>query len=247
MKNKEKKRTWKRGMILIIVLLLFILQINYASAVGISPAKRTIEYQPGQTERFSYGIWNTEKTESTVKIEAIGGKSRENIVFSETEINFSVGEMMRQIEGAISFPNSTIEQDDFIDVVAKETQKKGAFVNVQLEVKSRIDIKAPPKKIEEVRQKENKKEEVKTETPIQTNISEIKIAPEIKEKRKEINEEEINALLAGALIVLVIMQIYLTIYQVSLTKLSTKEKMKSRKNNENRTHPRPKGQGIYRS
>lgn len=216
---------WKRELVLLAGLLFLILQIDYANAVGISPAKRTIDYQPGQTERFNYGIWNTEKSESTIKIEAIGGKLRENIVFSETEINFSAGEMMRQIEGAISFPESTIEQDDFIDIVAKETPKKGAFVNVQLEVKSRIEIKAPPKK-EEVKVDEikNKAEQVQPTPPTKS------FGREEKKEEKEMNESELNRLLAGVLIVLAIMQVYLMIYQVSIAKsLKKKKETKSRK------------------
>lgn len=230
MKEKRGNRK-KKFMILLVVLLFIFLQINYVSAVGISPAKRTINYQPGQTERFSYGIWNTEKTESSVTIEAIGGKLRENIVFSETEINFSAGETMRQIEGAMSFPDSMIEQDEFIDIVAKETQKKGAFVNVQLEVKSRIDIKAPPKKQTEELVKEEKKE-VKEEKPEQ-KTEENKTSP-IKKENEEINEDNLNKILAGVLIVLVIMQVYLTIYQVSLAKQSAKKKTKSKKKSKNK-------------
>lgn len=211
----------KKYLFYMLILLITLLQINYAFAVGISPAKRTIDYQQGKIEKFSYGIYNNERAESTIKIEARGGKLRDSIVFSEIELNFSSGELMKQIEAAISFPNSTIEQDEYIDVVAKEQQKKGAFVNIQLEVSSRIDIKAPQKEFVEIKEEKTKKGE---EVFVPKEIETPKSKKETKVKEEKLSEKDLMYILSGVLIILIILQIYLTIYQYALTKSKVKNK-----------------------
>ncbi len=215
----------KKCLFYMLILLIAILQINYTLAVGISPAKRTIDYQQGKIEKFSYGIYNNERAESTIKIEARGGKLRDSIVFSEIELNFSSGELMKQIEAAISFPNLTIDQDEYIDVVAKEQQKKGAFVNVQLEVSSRIDIKAPQKEFvenkEEIKEEKDKKREG---VFVPKEIETPKSKKETKVKEEKLSEKDLMYILSGVLIILIILQIYLTIYQYALTKSKVKNK-----------------------
>lgn len=182
-----------------------LLILSDAEAVGISPAQRSIDYESGATKRFSYGIYNNERIESRITLE-VEGRLRDYAALSEKELNFSSGELMKQVELALSFPNKTLEQDEGLSIVAKESPKKGAFVNVQLEIKSKIDIKAPPRKTEEIK-KEAKKEipEIKEETPVKNlTVREI--------KKEKVSEEKTNYSLIATLVFLAVVYLVILIY-----------------------------------
>jgi len=127
--------------------MLSILLIQNVSAIGIAPARKIIDFEPGLEVENSVKVMNNEHKNMKVVMYA-EGELAEFVSFSESEFSFQSGEDEKSIKYTVNLPQEIkIPGEHKIDIVAREVPAKdavdGVSVGVSLAVVSQLVINVP--------------------------------------------------------------------------------------------------------
>jgi hypothetical protein len=88
------------------VLFVLLISLSYSvSALGVSPAGKTINFEPGQTVPLDFFIINSEGNELDVSLSGVGSLS-ESLFFENSRVHVNQGDYRTPIRAAITLPQS---------------------------------------------------------------------------------------------------------------------------------------------
>ena len=130
----------------ILVLLMGIFLIASVSALGVTPARTTIDFQPGLKQTVSFSIVNSENQDMELVIYAQGDLS-ESISLKENAITMSASEGSRQMSYEVSLPSELKPGLNIGEVVVLQLPGKSgsseAYVGAALAVVSQLYVNVP--------------------------------------------------------------------------------------------------------
>ena len=124
-KQRGPKRSGVNLSIALALSLIFLLSIiPSALALGISPAKKIVEYEEGQVMMGTILIVNNERKEMRVSLESIG-ELGDSISIETPLISFSHGEFQKTVSYSITAPPDLEPGIHKAEIVAKELNQEG--------------------------------------------------------------------------------------------------------------------------
>ena len=100
-------------------------------ALGVTPARKVIDFQPGVQHDVSFSLLNDENKEMTVVIYA-EGELADRIIVSENVINFGAVEGSRDITYSFKLPDDMLPGTSETKIVARELPKTTAHTGAQV-------------------------------------------------------------------------------------------------------------------
>ena len=127
--------------------LLLIIIIQNVFAIGITPGRTTINFEPNLQKQGYFSIINSENKEMSV-VFMVRGNFSEYVTLSETYAEFSKEESTKSFTYTINLPSKIDTPGRHeIEIVALETPKeikeKGSFVGATVAVITKVDIYVP--------------------------------------------------------------------------------------------------------
>ena len=122
--------------------ILLVLLMASVSALGISPAKKTLDYAPGQDLNYSFRIFNDEFKDLNLEIEIVGDLS--NFISLEYDaLNIAENEESMEVNYILNVPEYAEFglYESFISV--SETSSSGGMVGASVAVNSKISLEIP--------------------------------------------------------------------------------------------------------
>ena len=132
-----------------IVFLVFILLIvSNVSALGVSPARKIIEFSPGFSQEVEFNVLNSEGKDMKVVIYVEGEGFNEEIIIDNPELAFSSGELQKTVKYTIKLPQKYSKPGEHeIKIVAREIPLdqafEGTFVGASVAVVHMVRINVP--------------------------------------------------------------------------------------------------------
>lgn len=87
----------------ILFILCVVILSSYAAGLGISPAREVVHFTPGQEERYSFTIINSDRADVRLLVSA-QGPLQDRVVFSQTLIEMSANEESREVSYTVALP-----------------------------------------------------------------------------------------------------------------------------------------------
>ena len=119
--------------------------INMALALGLSPAEKTTSYIPGESKTYTYTIINNEHKDLEIDIYAIGQLAG-YIEFEQDNISLSSSEETKKFRFAVNLPPDLAPGENIGKIIVEETilKRKGETgVYAKLRVISKLIVNVP--------------------------------------------------------------------------------------------------------
>ena len=114
------------------LLIIFIMMVNDVNALGISPARKVIEFKPGHEENVGLEIINTEGKEMTLAV-YVEGDLENNVVLSDSILEFKEGETSKSINYKVKLPDKfDVPGEKNTNIVIRQLQSKKALDGVSV-------------------------------------------------------------------------------------------------------------------
>jgi flagellar hook assembly protein FlgD len=128
------------------ILVMLIMPI-YVNALGVSPAKTMIDFEPGLRESFNFAVYNTGEDVKNVQLD-VRGELAEYVTLDVDRFSFSNGEEMRKIGYSVELPlvlRKTGENKAEIAITEEKSfqDASGSMINVRLEVVTELVVNVP--------------------------------------------------------------------------------------------------------
>ena len=124
----------------ILILIIFLLMASSIQAIGLSPARVMLNFEPNLKQEITFTIVNTFNSGITAQI-SVEGELAKYFTFEETQIALAAGES-KKVKGALSLPESIPGGDNVILLRITEGREETSMINVRAEVLGKIFIKA---------------------------------------------------------------------------------------------------------
>ena len=137
----------KRILIFILVSLLIVLTIQNVSAIGITPGRTTINFEPGLHKEVPFSIINSENKDMSV-VFTVKGDLAESITLNQAYAEFLSSEDSKSFTYVVDLPQA-IEKPGLyeVEIVAlempKDIKEKGTFVGATVSVATQLHIYVP--------------------------------------------------------------------------------------------------------
>jgi disulfide bond formation protein DsbB len=125
----------------IIWIIVFLIIISQALALGIRPAKTTLEFEPNTAKEFKFKIVNNDNQDLDISI-SIQGSLEGIIETSETKIHLNPDEEYQEISFTIHFPN-TLTSDSFETNVVVQQSSLNENIGAAISLIHKLIIKVP--------------------------------------------------------------------------------------------------------
>lgn len=119
--------------------------VSFASALGITPGRKIIHYEPGLEKEYSFSVINSNGEAMALSFEVVG-ELAEFIEFDYKDYNMKAGEHSKEFKYKIKLP----EQEIFYpgthtaQIVAREgTMSSDSNIGVRMGVATQIDLEIP--------------------------------------------------------------------------------------------------------
>lgn len=208
---------------ILITILVAIILVQQAAALGITPGKKNIDFEPGKTQEVDITVINSEKEAKTVNLKP-KGKLKNNIELSKNQVEFSKGEKRKSLTYTLNIPES-LEEPGRHQSKIKATQKGKNIqagettVGSRVAVISKVNIDVPyPGKYLEI-----------LETKIESGLNESEFFIQLENKGQETIEQA---------------KVTLTIKNPEGEEVKTKETMVENINEGKRAEANPKISGL---
>jgi hypothetical protein len=127
-------------------MILFV-NVSNVSAIGITPGRTTINFEPGLHQEVSFSIINSEHKDMNV-VFIVRGELNASITLSQTFARFSSNEESKSFTYLIDLPQKIDKPGKYeAEIVAvelpKDVEEKGAFVGATVAVVSQIHVYVP--------------------------------------------------------------------------------------------------------
>ena len=131
----------------ILVGLLMVFALQNVSAIGITPGRTTINFEPGLHKEVSFSILNSEHKDMSV-VFTVKGNLSESVTLTQTYAEFSSSEDSKSFTYLIDLPEKVDKPGKYkIEIVAlempKDIKEKGAFVGATVSVVTQLYIYVP--------------------------------------------------------------------------------------------------------
>ena len=131
----------------ILVGLLMVFALQNVSAIGITPGRTTINFEPGLHKEVSFSILNSEHKDMSV-VFTVKGNLSESVTLIQTYAEFSSSEDSKSFTYLIDLPEKVDKPGKYkIEIVAlempKDIKEKGAFVGATVSVVTQLYIYVP--------------------------------------------------------------------------------------------------------
>ena len=138
----------KKFGICIVLIVFTLLVVSDVSALGVSPARKIIEYSPGLEQEVEFNIINSENKDMKVVIYVEGEKINEEIIIDNSELSFSSDESQKTVKYRIKLPQKYDEPGEHeVKIVAREIPLdqafEGTFVGSSVAVVHMVRINVP--------------------------------------------------------------------------------------------------------
>ena len=132
--------------ILILFVMVFVLT-SLVSAIGITPGRTTINFEPGLHQEVPFSIINSEKKDMSV-VFTVNGDLAESITLNQAYAEFSSLEDSKSFTYAVDLPQVIAKPGLYeVEIVAlempKDIKEKGTFVGATVSVVTQLHIYVP--------------------------------------------------------------------------------------------------------
>lgn len=130
----------------IVVVLLFLFCLSGISALGVTPARNTIEFEPGFEGSYSFKILNTERMQRELVIYA-SGELADSIYLEKRRIRFEADEKEKIINYKLSLPQELAPGLRTAEIIIQEPVKEitdpDTVVGVTLSLITQVHVHVP--------------------------------------------------------------------------------------------------------
>jgi hypothetical protein len=131
----------------IILFMMVLVLISCISAIGITPGRTTINFEPGLHKEVSFSIINSEEKDMSV-VFAVKGDLSESVTLTQTYAEFSSSEKSKSFTYIIDLPQKIENPGKYsIEITAlempKDIKEKGTFVGATISVVTQLHINVP--------------------------------------------------------------------------------------------------------
>lgn len=137
----------KKNYLILVSLILGILFIQNISAIGITPARTNINFEPGLVKEVNFSIINSENKEMSV-VFSVKGELAQYITLSQEFADFSSSEKEKSFKYIIELPQDfenpgKYEAEIVALEVSKDVKESGTFVGAALAVITQVYVHVP--------------------------------------------------------------------------------------------------------
>ncbi|MBI3623553.1 hypothetical protein HY212_05755 [Candidatus Pacearchaeota archaeon] len=145
--NANINRSIKLILLLLSFLAIIVLQIYQTSAIGITPGRTTINFQPGLIQEVNFSIVNTEHKDMSV-VFFVQGALNESVTLKQTYAKLSASDDSKSFSYLISLPQKFDKPGVYsADIVAlempKDLENQGTFVGATVSVATQAYVYVP--------------------------------------------------------------------------------------------------------
>jgi len=137
----------KSSIKIMIVMFLLIITVQNVYALGVSPAREVINFEPGLHKEVTFRILNSQNRDMDAVI-SVGGELSEYVIFDTNKVSFTSNESVKPFTFRVELPQK-IEKPGNNDVniviteVPKSTKKGTTMIEARMAVVSQLRIKVP--------------------------------------------------------------------------------------------------------
>jgi hypothetical protein len=137
----------KKNYLILVSLILGILFIQNLSAIGITPARTNINFEPGLVKEVNFSIINSENKEMSV-VFSVKGELAQYITLSQEFADFSSSEKEKSFKYTLELPQDfenpgKYEAEIVALEVSKDVKESGTFVGAALAVITQVYVHVP--------------------------------------------------------------------------------------------------------
>jgi hypothetical protein len=137
----------KKNYLILVSLILGILFIQNISAIGITPARTNINFEPGLVKEVNFSIINSENKEMSV-VFSVKGELAQYITLSQEFADFSSSEKEKSFKYTLELPQDfenpgKYEAEIVALEVSKDVKESGTFVGAALAVITQVYVHVP--------------------------------------------------------------------------------------------------------
>jgi hypothetical protein len=128
------------------VLLIGIFMIGSVLALGVTPARTTLDFEPGLVREVEFSIVNSGEQDINLRL-SVRGDLAEYIQLSATEISLSATESSKKLKYTISLPSELVPGLNTADIVIAEVSggdvSAGSYVKAMVAVVTQVHVYVP--------------------------------------------------------------------------------------------------------
>ena len=151
---------------LVVIVSLTALLSNNAYALGISPGRVTLEFEPDAEKVISFTVHNTEHKNMTVDI-AVAGDYEGYIILSQKTINFTASEDSKTLNYKFRMPSALDKEGLKALVIVTESSRSQGTVGARIAVVQQLYLVSPVP----LPQQEQEKQGTSSQSQAQENYS----------------------------------------------------------------------------
>jgi len=125
-----------------IFVILLIVVMNGVFALGISPAKKTLDYSPEENLNYSLRVFNDEELDLVVEI-YVGGPLADYIELEFNNLEMNPLEESKEVHYVLNIPDSLSSGKYESFIIVKDISPEEGMVGASIAVSSRINLVIP--------------------------------------------------------------------------------------------------------
>jgi len=134
-------------LVITLVFLVFILSISQTSAIGITPGRTTVNFEPGLQREVSFSVVNSEHKDMGV-VFMVRGELAEYVTLKQTYTSFSTSEESKSFTYSVNLPQKFEKPGLYeAEIVAlempKNLEEQGTFVGATVGVATQLHVYVP--------------------------------------------------------------------------------------------------------
>ena len=107
----------RKGMMFLLVVIMLVLLASGVAALGVTPARTTVDFEPGLTQTISFDILNSENKDINLVL-AVQGELKNYVQVHENQVAMTQNEGSRSVSYTVVLPSSLEPGDHKAEIVA---------------------------------------------------------------------------------------------------------------------------------
>jgi len=137
----------KKFLLTVLIILLFVISISLVSAIGITPGRTTVNFEPSLSREVSFSVINSENQEMSI-VFAVQGELADYITLGQTYADFSSDEESKSFTYTINLPQKFEKPGKYeAEIMALQMPKgikdQGATVGATVAVVTQLYVYVP--------------------------------------------------------------------------------------------------------
>ena len=113
----------KKFLLVILILTFLISAVNYSTALGVTPARNTLDFDANKQIPGSFKILNSENIKRELVVQTRGELAK-NIILGDRRVDFNSGESEKQVTYSLQFPKTLSPGLHIGEIVISEPPKE---------------------------------------------------------------------------------------------------------------------------